>query len=84
MVKLKRIFHNRFQLFPCIFPNYGQKIYIYHVLKEEIMDTQRAKDIINSRSLINVNYHGIPVFIQQVHEGNDTATVFPLSEMENE
>ena len=48
------------------------------------MDIQRAKEIINSRSLINVNYHGVPVFIQQVHEDNDTATIFPLSEMENE
>lgn len=45
------------------------------------MDIQRAKEIINSRSLINVHYHGVPVFIQQVHEEDRTATVFPLNEM---
>lgn len=48
------------------------------------MDIQRAQEIIDSRALINVNYRGIPVFIQQIHAHNQTATVFPLSEMNNE
>lgn len=48
------------------------------------MDIERAQEIINSRSLINVNYHGIPVFLQQVHPDNETATVFPLDEMNRE
>lgn len=48
------------------------------------MNIQRAKEIIDSTSLINVNYRGIPVFIQQVNEETQTATVFPLDEMDNE
>lgn len=48
------------------------------------MDIHRAQEIINARSLINVNYRGIPVFLQQVHADNETATVFPLDEMDRE
>lgn len=48
------------------------------------MDIDRAQEIIDSRTLINVNYHGIPVFLQQVHLDNKTATVFPLDEMDRE
>ena len=48
------------------------------------MDIERVKEIIDSRALINVNYHGIPVFIQQIHGDNKTATVFPLDEMDRE
>lgn len=48
------------------------------------MDIQRAKEIINSPSMINVNYHSIPVYLQKVHPENETATIFPLDEMENE
>lgn len=47
-----------------------------------MMDEQRAKEIIDSLPLINVNYHGIPVYIQELH-GNKTATIFPLDEMDN-
>jgi len=54
------------------------------LLKGGHMNIQRAQEIINSRSLINVNYRGIPVFLQQVHEDNETATVFPLDEMDRE
>lgn len=46
------------------------------------MDIQRAQEIINSRSLINVNYRGIPVFLQQIDADNETVTVFPLDEMD--
>ena len=48
------------------------------------MDIQRANEIIRSTTLINVNYHGVPVFIQKVNNDNRTATVFPLNEMDNE
>lgn len=48
------------------------------------MDIQRAQEIIDSRALINVSYRGIPVFLQQIHADNETATVFPLDEMERE
>ncbi|WP_188454836.1 H-type small acid-soluble spore protein [Virgibacillus oceani] len=46
------------------------------------MDIQRAQEIMRSPVLINVNYHGIPVYIQDVSP--DTATIFPLDEMNNE
>lgn len=48
------------------------------------MDIERAQEIIDSRALINVNYRGIPVFLQQVHADDETATVFPLDEMDRE
>lgn len=48
------------------------------------MDIEQAQEIIDSRALINVNYHGIPVFIQKLHADNHTATVFPLDEMDRE
>ncbi|WP_099159130.1 H-type small acid-soluble spore protein [Virgibacillus ndiopensis] len=46
------------------------------------MDIHRAQEILNSPVLINVNYHGIPVYIQDINQ--DTATIFPLDEMNNE
>ncbi|MBS4223676.1 H-type small acid-soluble spore protein [Lederbergia citrea] len=46
------------------------------------MNIQRAQEIIDSHVMINVNYHGIPVYIKEVH--NKTVTIFPLDEMENE
>lgn len=48
------------------------------------MDIERAQEIIDSRALINVNYRGIPVFLQQIHADDETATVFPLDEMDRE
>lgn len=45
------------------------------------MDKQRAHEIIDSLAMTQVHYRGIPVFIQAVHHGEDTATVFPLDEM---
>lgn len=47
------------------------------------MDKQRAQDIINSIEMVNVNYHGIPVYIQSL-DTNETATVFPLDNMNHE
>lgn len=34
--------------------------------------------------MINVTYHGIPVYLQEVHTNGETATVFPLDEMHHE
>lgn len=48
------------------------------------MDNERAKEIIDSITMINVNYHGIPVYIQEVHDNKNTATVFPLDNMNHE
>ncbi|MBS4207027.1 H-type small acid-soluble spore protein [Bacillus sp. FJAT-50079] len=47
------------------------------------MDSERAQEILNSPVKINVAYHGIPVFIEKVHDEKKTATVFPLDEMKN-
>ena len=47
------------------------------------MDIQRAMEIIQSTAMINVSYRGIPVYIQEVDSTNQTATVFPLDEMDH-
>ncbi|WP_280771180.1 H-type small acid-soluble spore protein [Salipaludibacillus daqingensis] len=46
------------------------------------MDSQRVKQIIESPVLINVTYHGIPVYIEELDEGNQLASVFPLENMD--
>ncbi|ADU32450.1 H-type small acid-soluble spore protein [Evansella cellulosilytica] len=48
------------------------------------MDTQRAQEIIESPAMINVSYHGIPVYIKEVDANSGKARIFPLDEMENE
>ncbi|WP_373894266.1 H-type small acid-soluble spore protein [Virgibacillus natechei] len=48
------------------------------------MDKSQAQEILESYSLINVNYHGFPVYIQELHDNNETATVFPLDDMDHE
>lgn len=45
------------------------------------MDIDRIQEIINSSSLINVHYGDIPVFIQQVDNATQTATVFFLNDL---
>ncbi|MBW8348761.1 H-type small acid-soluble spore protein [Bacillus sp. IITD106] len=47
------------------------------------MDIRRVQEIINSPTMINVNYHGIPVYLQEVNAQNNTVTIFPLDEMDN-
>ena len=47
------------------------------------MDIQRAAEIIHSAEMINVSFRGIPVYIKEVHSSNQTATVFPLDEMDH-
>ncbi|WP_249869522.1 H-type small acid-soluble spore protein [Oceanobacillus saliphilus] len=48
------------------------------------MDKQRAQEIMDSIAMINVNYHGIPVYIQSLDPNSETATVFPLDNMKHE
>ncbi|MBP1970189.1 small acid-soluble spore protein H (minor) [Virgibacillus natechei] len=48
------------------------------------MDKQKAEEILDSYVMINVNYHGIPVYIQALNADDETATVFPLDEMDHE
>ena len=47
------------------------------------MEIQRAIEIINSVEMVNVSFRGIPVYIKEVHSNNQTATVFPLDEMDH-
>jgi len=47
------------------------------------IDINRAQEIIKSKEMINVNYRGIPVYIQAVHENKNTATIYPLDEMDH-
>ena len=62
------------------------KIYNEGLSKEviAIMDIKRAQEIMNNATMINVSYRGIPVYLQKVHAENETATIFPLDEMNNE
>lgn len=48
------------------------------------MEIQRAMEIINSVEMINVSFRGIPVYLKEVHSSNQTATVFPLDEIDHE
>lgn len=47
------------------------------------MERERVQEIMESIPMVNVNYHGIPVYIQDVHSTNETATVFPLDNMDH-
>ncbi|MBP1914000.1 H-type small acid-soluble spore protein [Lederbergia galactosidilytica] len=48
------------------------------------MNSQRAKEIMEASHLIQVQYHGIPVYLQKIHPEQQTATIFPLDNMEHE
>ncbi|PYZ91697.1 H-type small acid-soluble spore protein [Salipaludibacillus keqinensis] len=48
------------------------------------MDSHRVKEIIDAPVMINVTYHGIPVYIEEVDESTQTAIVFPLDEMDHQ
>lgn len=47
------------------------------------MDHDRAQEIIDSIAMINVKYHGFPVYLQEINPEQETATVFPLDEMDH-
>ncbi len=46
------------------------------------MDNDRAEKILQSDVFVNVNYHGIPVYIQEVN--HNKAKVFPLDALHHE
>lgn len=46
------------------------------------MNKTRAKEIINSADMINVTYNGIPVYIEDLNEGNGIAYIHPLNKPE--
>lgn len=48
------------------------------------MNKQRAQEIAASPIMANVTYNGVPIYIQHVDEKNETATIYPLDEPENE
>ncbi|MCZ8517775.1 small acid-soluble spore protein H [Paenibacillus filicis] len=48
------------------------------------MNGQRATEIAASPIMANVTYNGIPIYIQNVDEKNETARIYPLHEPENE
>ncbi|GAB3798364.1 H-type small acid-soluble spore protein [Virgibacillus kimchii] len=47
------------------------------------MERDRAQEIVDSIEMIQVAYRGIPVYIEEVHNGEDKATVFPLDQMDD-
>jgi small acid-soluble spore protein H (minor) len=48
------------------------------------MNNQRAQEIAASPIMANVSYQGVPVYIQNVDEQNETARIYPLDQPENE
>ncbi|MBU9714021.1 H-type small acid-soluble spore protein [Evansella tamaricis] len=48
------------------------------------MDSQRIQEIVDSPVMVNVSYHGIPVYIQEVYPDKETAKIFPLDAMNHE
>lgn len=48
------------------------------------MNSQRAKEIVDSPENITVTYHDEPIYIQNVDETNDTARISALNNPEIE
>lgn len=48
------------------------------------MNTQRAKEITEAPEMIQVTYHGKPIYIQHVDEKNETARIYPLDDPSQE
>lgn len=48
------------------------------------MNTQRAKEIVNSPVMTQVTFNEVPVYIQHVDEETEMARIFPLNEPERE
>lgn len=47
------------------------------------MDKQRAKKISATPVMANVTFNGTQIYINNVDEKDDTATIFPLEQPEN-
>lgn len=48
------------------------------------MNSQRAQEIAASPVMANVTYNGVPVYIQNVDDHNETARIYPLHDPTNE
>ncbi|WP_243523644.1 small acid-soluble spore protein H [Bacillus pseudomycoides] len=48
------------------------------------MNKQRAQEIAASPIMANVTYNGVPIYIQNVDENNETARIYPLNRPQNE
>lgn len=48
------------------------------------MNKQRASEIAASPVMANVTCEGVPIYIQQVDDQNETARIYPLNQPENE
>ncbi|RCX23414.1 small acid-soluble spore protein H (minor) [Fontibacillus phaseoli] len=48
------------------------------------MNSQRAKEIVASPTMVNVACNGVPIYIQHVNERNETARIYPLDQPEQE
>lgn len=48
------------------------------------LEIKRAKEILQSQTLVNVSYRGIPIYIQDIDEERQMAKVFPIDEMDHE
>ncbi|MFD2761274.1 H-type small acid-soluble spore protein [Lentibacillus juripiscarius] len=48
------------------------------------MEADRAQEIMHSITMVNVNYHGFPVYLKQINPDQETAVVFPLDEMDHD
>lgn len=47
------------------------------------MDIQRAKEIASSPDMINVTYNGIPIYIENISEEENTACIHALAQPDN-
>jgi len=48
------------------------------------MNSQRAKEIVESPTMVNVTCNGVPIYIQHVDERSETARIYPLDQPEQE
>jgi small acid-soluble spore protein H (minor) len=48
------------------------------------INAQRAQEIVDSPTMVNVTYQGTNVYIQNVDEKSEMARIYPLNEPEHE
>ncbi|MGG6310815.1 small acid-soluble spore protein H [Paenibacillus macerans] len=48
------------------------------------MNSQRAKEIVASPTMVDVTCNGVPIYIQHVDDQKETARIYPLGQPENE
>lgn len=47
------------------------------------MDKRRAQDIASSPVMVNVTYNGTPIYIENVNEDSETASIHYLNKRDN-